>query len=61
MSLRFDQTGWQPLQPGAFRNADGDTVALHGFDLPPDLPAPWSSSTTCAAAPPPRPPNPAAD
>lgn len=39
MSLRFDQTGWQPLQPGAFRNADGDTVALYGFDIPPDLPA----------------------
>lgn len=39
MSLRFDQTGWQPLQPGAFRNADGDTVALYGFDVPPDLPA----------------------
>ncbi|SPT60450.1 hypothetical protein [Actinomadura madurae] len=40
MTLRFDQTGWEPLQPGAFRNADGDTLALYGFDLPPDLPAP---------------------
>jgi hypothetical protein len=40
MSLRFDQTGWQLLQPGAYRNADGDVAELHGFDLPPDLPAP---------------------
>ncbi|WP_433475306.1 hypothetical protein ACQPZP_42715 [Spirillospora sp. CA-142024] len=40
MSLRFDQTGWEQIQPGAFRNADGDTLGLYGFDIPPDLPAP---------------------
>ncbi|MGP4022822.1 hypothetical protein [Actinomadura sp. 3N407] len=40
MSLRFDVTGWEQTQPGAFRNADGDGLAIYGFDIAPDLPAP---------------------
>src|SRR5688500_7146192 len=40
MSLRFDTTGWEPLQDGVFRNGDGDVAILSGFDIPPNLAAP---------------------
>ena len=40
MSIRFDQTGWEQLKPGAFRNADGDVAELNIFDIPPNLAAP---------------------
>ncbi|MFI9510043.1 hypothetical protein [Nocardia sp. NPDC052566] len=39
MVLRFDTSGWEQLAPGAFRNADGDIAEVHGFGIPPDLPA----------------------
>ncbi|MCO6008307.1 hypothetical protein NE236_25345 [Actinoallomurus purpureus] len=40
MSIRFNQTGWEQLKPGAYRNSDGDIAELHGFDIPPNLAAP---------------------